>query len=176
MANSKRLIFRAEGPFVMRRNAPIGGVPFSKGQVVTRDELPPMNDHKLEALFEAYWLDVARPEQVEAAKGTNKPSRAPQAAKKREEEPSGGEGSQDPEGGSDAALTPKATTGAAGDEGASPADTAKPAGYKSFGFGRYWAIDASGEKMGDHMSKAKAEGLAAKDAVPLLGQNEELGG
>lgn len=177
MANRKRPIFRAEGPFIMRRNAPLGGIPFSSGQLVMREELPHMGDRKLEALYEAYWLDVATPEQVEAAGGTKKPSRAPQAAEKREELPAGGDAPKGAGEGSDAAFEAEAAMGATGDVGASPVDTkTKPAAYKSFGFGRFYAIDAAGEKLGDKISKANAEAFAARDGVPLLGQNEELGG
>lgn len=91
-----------------------------------------------------------------------------------------------PENGTDGDLQPKAEgataaaaqgeAGAAevqGDAATAPADTVI-AGYRHFGFGAYFAINAAGQKLGDKMAKTAAQGFAARDNVPLLSQNDEL--
>jgi hypothetical protein len=56
--------------------------------------------------------------------------------------------------------------------------TAPPAiaAYKNFGFGRWYAIDATGKEVGDKVSKDAAAGLAIQAGVPILGQTEYLPG
>ncbi len=55
-----------------------------------------------------------------------------------------------------------------------PAMSNTPMAYKHFGFGRWWAINAAGEQIGDVMKKPTAEGLAAAAGVPLLGILDQL--
>jgi hypothetical protein len=85
------------------------------------------------------------------------------------------------EGTADAGDAPAATEdGAATGRGqvTAPAEPVKDtvvAAYKSFGFGKYWPINAANEKLGDKpMTKVDAEGLSGRDALPLLGQTEVL--
>lgn len=78
------------------------------------------------------------------------------------------------------ATAPEAASGAEtppeGGEGAEIAPVAVLAAYKSFGFGRYWAINADGQSFGPKLGKAEATAFAARDNVPLLGMTDSLPG
>jgi hypothetical protein len=182
VANRKRVSFRADGPFIIRRSCTISGVDYVVGQCVTRDDLQISSDRKAEALFESNWFDVASPEAVAApdadvAKTEQVP--APVAAVEPDMVVTGGSGADvAPEAVTDAAPASGGEVREAGDGGspAKPATDQKPAAYKAFGFGRYYAIDAAGEKFGSQLSKSQAQGLAARDGVKLLGLSEGLEG
>lgn len=63
-------------------------------------------------------------------------------------------------------------TGGGGGEGAAGAAAAvvgPVVEYKHTGFGRWFAFDAAGNKVGNKVSKSEAEGLAAAAGVPLHG-------
>jgi hypothetical protein len=193
----KRAPFHPSGPFTFRRAATIGGVEFAAGQTVGRDAFPALNDRKVEMLYDAKWFDVGgtlpgagdtpgpsqdavEPDPTagsEGGEGANVPASDQQLAPAPEAAPAEtGEGVTpvDPDNGPVAA--PEAATAADPAPGAVAAPAPVLAAYKAFGFGRYFAIDAAGEKFGDQLTKSQAEGLSARDRVPLLGQAETLKG
>jgi hypothetical protein len=112
------------------------------------------------------WLKLPEPERVAALA-------AALVAAPSEPVVTGATGGAGPEGGTGATETGQGAAQAgsgAPNPGASP--NAVVAAYKAFGFGRYAAVDAEGNKIGDYvMTKGVAAGLAAQAKVPLLGQN-----
>jgi hypothetical protein len=132
-----------------------------------------LSDAELAALAQAGltlddWLKLPEPERVTAL--------AAALAAAVPSLPAGGE-TGGPAGGEGGAGAPEAATqaqsGAAGPEPAAEAPAGPVAAYKAFGFGRYAAVDAAGNKVGDYMVKGTAAGLAARDRVPLLNSKGE---
>jgi hypothetical protein len=82
----------------------------------------------------------------------------------------GGEGAVEPENGSGAEAGAATAQGGAATVPAE-SDTTVVA-YKHFGFGKWFPINAAGDKVGDKVSKSAAEGLAAQAGVPLRGMME----
>lgn len=138
------------------------------------------------------WLALPEAEREEALANALRAAQAPAGGQDSETGASGATDEENPSSGPENGSESGTTAGAAGDAppvaeageagaatGAattSPADT-KVAAYKSFGFGKYHPINAAGEKLDDKaVGKAAAQGLAAAAGVPLLGQNQTLGG
>ena len=123
------------------------------------------------------WLALPEPERTNAlADALSRAGRAEVSPPPGESGGAGGNsgGGDGATGGEQAAGGPE--TGAAGDAAANgdadantPADLPKIAAYKHFGFGRWFAVDAEGGKIGDKLSKTEAEQQAALHNVPLQG-------
>jgi hypothetical protein len=97
---------------------------------------------------------AAAPPETEGGNGGDSGAGGGEGSEKPEEAPAGGEGGDD-------------TT--AGPGGApAPADEAV-AGYKHFGFGKWFAVNAAGEKLGAKLSKAGATAASNLDGKPLIG-------
>ena len=179
----KRTSFRASGPFQFRRDATVGGVSFKSGQIAQREELVALNDRKLELLYDAKWIDVADDVSSVQTSGPSQAAVEPASSQGADGGVAGNSSISAPDG----VPAPETAPEAAGEGGApvspqaaaSVADTAPSGGvvaYKSFGFGRHFAINAAGEKIGEQLTKAQAQSLSARDRVPLLGQSEGLKG
>lgn len=123
------------------------------------------------------WLDLPEPERTNAL--ADAMSRAGGASVSPPPGGPGGAGGNsgggDGEGGGEQADSGP-ETGHTGDAAANGgADTTTPpqppkiAAYKHFGFGRWFAVDADGAKIGDKLSKTEAEQQAALHNVPLQG-------
>lgn len=119
------------------------------------------------------WLELPEPERTNALADALKAAAPPGEQDGGPAPPGGGEGATG--------------AGAAADtaEGENPAAEAKPAeiaavgalaAYKHSGFGRYFAIDAAGNKIGEQLGKVDATAFAARDGVPLLGMMDALPG
>lgn len=191
--------FSLAGPFLAKRDGNAGDLELQFGKVYTADELHAASntDRHIQRMYAAHWLDMAPPVEAESTEpaapsggeGSDQGQGDGAASAGADEGAGGGEQSSPDateEGGAAEgdAATPPADTGEppvsdaaiAAHKLMAPPEDVKLAAYKNMGFGKFFAVNAAGEKLdpsAKEVNKATAAGFAARDAVPLLGQNGE---
>lgn len=201
MANRKRTPFSAAGPYLARKSFTVHGEEIHAGKTFAAAVLAPLGERRAEQLFNANYFDMgtgaahALDRDGDGDKGgrlsdTEKAALAAAgypvgkwlklAAAKREQVLQAALlAMASEETADDAAVSSTASSATEG--GAAPADgdeavTAptdqQVVGYKHFGFGKYFPVNAAGQKLSDKpVGKATAAGLANSAGLELLPQD-----